>query len=180
MASMLRDIVQLITYHQWANVRLLDAAGACDREQWTRELGGSFPTLREVFTHLSVADWLWLRRWQGEPAPVVPADWSFDSAAALAPRWRELQQAQLAFAARLTEGALAEPIVFRARSGVTYELPLTHAIRHVVNHGTYHRGQAAAMLRQLGIAPPATDLYLFTVEEGRGRVVGRMSQPAGG
>jgi len=29
------------------------------------------------------------------------------------------------------------------------------------NHSTYHRGQVAAMLRQLGEKPPSTDLIRF-------------------
>ncbi|MEY9869279.1 putative damage-inducible protein DinB [Peribacillus sp. B2I2] len=34
---------------------------------------------------------------------------------------------------------------------------------HVVNHGTYHRGNITAMLRQMGYASISTDygLYLF-------------------
>jgi uncharacterized damage-inducible protein DinB len=30
-----------------------------------------------------------------------------------------------------------------------------------VNHGTYHRGQVATLLRQLGVQPPQTDLILY-------------------
>lgn len=32
---------------------------------------------------------------------------------------------------------------------------------HLVNHSTYHRGQVAAMLRQLGLRPIATDFLVF-------------------
>ncbi len=35
-------------------------------------------------------------------------------------------------------------------------------LQHVVNHGTYHRGQIVTMLRQLGAAPPQSmDLIAF-------------------
>ena len=35
-------------------------------------------------------------------------------------------------------------------------------LQHVVNHGTYHRGQITTMLRQQGVAPPkSTDLITF-------------------
>jgi len=35
-------------------------------------------------------------------------------------------------------------------------------IVHVVNHGTYHRGQVATMLRQLGAKPAvSTDMIVF-------------------
>jgi uncharacterized damage-inducible protein DinB len=34
--------------------------------------------------------------------------------------------------------------------------------QHMVNHGTYHRGQITTMLRQVGAAPPeSTDLITF-------------------
>jgi len=31
----------------------------------------------------------------------------------------------------------------------------------VVNHATLHRGQAMSLLRQLGVAPPPTDLMFY-------------------
>jgi uncharacterized damage-inducible protein DinB len=38
-------------------------------------------------------------------------------------------------------------------------------IRHVVNHSTYHRGQLATQLRQLGQIPPATDFIVYRREQ---------------
>ena len=38
---------------------------------------------------------------------------------------------------------------------------MTTAEIRVVNHSTYHRGQAATQLRQLGQTPPNTDLIAF-------------------
>lgn len=38
----------------------------------------------------------------------------------------------------------------------------SHMLQHVVNHGSYHRGQVTTMLRQLGAAPPRSqDLIAF-------------------
>jgi uncharacterized damage-inducible protein DinB len=34
-------------------------------------------------------------------------------------------------------------------------------LQHLVNHGTYHRGQVVTMLRQLDAKPIGTDLILF-------------------
>ena len=39
--------------------------------------------------------------------------------------------------------------------------PRWQVFRHIVNHGTYHRGQIANMLRQLGVKPPSTDLFYW-------------------
>ena len=42
-----------------------------------------------------------------------------------------------------------------------YSNPLWQSLQHVVNHGTYHRGQVATMLRQLGATPNSSDLIFF-------------------
>jgi uncharacterized damage-inducible protein DinB len=39
--------------------------------------------------------------------------------------------------------------------------PAWQIVLHVVNHATLHRGQVVGMLRQMGIAPPHTDLMFF-------------------
>jgi uncharacterized damage-inducible protein DinB len=52
-------------------------------------------------------------------------------------------------------------ITYRAMNGSPYANPLGELLRHVVNHGTYHRGQVATLLRQLGVKPPQTDLILY-------------------
>jgi uncharacterized damage-inducible protein DinB len=37
-----------------------------------------------------------------------------------------------------------------------------HMLQHVVNHGSYHRGQVTTMLRQIGASPPKSmDLIAF-------------------
>ncbi len=42
-----------------------------------------------------------------------------------------------------------------------YSNPMWQSLQHVVNHGTYHRGQVITMLRQLGAKPIQTDLMHF-------------------
>jgi uncharacterized damage-inducible protein DinB len=37
-------------------------------------------------------------------------------------------------------------------------------MQHVVNHATLHRGQVVGMIRQLGVAPPPTDLLFYLME----------------
>src|SRR5216684_1869079 len=42
-----------------------------------------------------------------------------------------------------------------------YSNPLWQSMQHVVNHGSYHRGQVTTMLRQHGAQPVLTDLMHF-------------------
>ena len=50
----------------------------------------------------------------------------------------------------------------RALDAIPYTLG--ELIQHALNHSTYHRGQAALLLRQLGHVPPFTDYHDFLAE----------------
>lgn len=62
---------------------------------------------------------------------------------------------------RQYEGEHGSKIIpYKTTAGVPYESLSEDIILHVCNHGTYHRGQIAKLLRSAGIAPPATD-FIF-------------------
>jgi uncharacterized damage-inducible protein DinB len=51
---------------------------------------------------------------------------------------------------------------YQLRIDSLYVSTLEEIMRHVVNHGSYHRGQVAFMLRLLGKQPQATDWIAFS------------------
>jgi uncharacterized damage-inducible protein DinB len=65
------------------------------------------------------------------------------------------------FLRRLSEDALHAPLQFSDMAGAPYAEPLVQLMQHLVNHGTYHRGQVTTMLRQLGTKAVALDLLYF-------------------
>lgn len=158
---MLADLLDLIAYNRWATGRILDAAGRLTDEQLGRPLGGSFPSVRETLAHVVAAEWVWLSRWGGDPLGKAPDVSGCTDVRALRERWQVLCEAQSAYLAGLTEAALERSVSIITRTGITAELPLYETLRHVVNHSTYHRGQVATLLRQLGAEPVATDLFLY-------------------
>ena len=53
---MIKDDIQLLyEYDRWANGRVLQAASALSPEQFTRDLGGSFVSVRDTLVHIIVA-----------------------------------------------------------------------------------------------------------------------------
>src|SRR5262245_62869874 len=56
---------ELLRYNTWANRRLFDAVARLDSDQFTRNLGGSFPSIQSTLTHIVWVEWLWVERWQG-------------------------------------------------------------------------------------------------------------------
>ena len=75
-----------------------------------------------------------------------------------------MEAATAEYLAGLQEGDLRRVVSYVNFQGETWAYPLDAVLWHLVNHGTYHRGQLAHVLRQLGQAPPTTD-YLVFVDE---------------
>jgi uncharacterized damage-inducible protein DinB len=74
-------------------------------------------------------------------------------------KWTEVEKEQLEFVNGVTDESLGKLLPFR-----TTEVPQAHLMQHMANHSTYHRGQVAPMMRQLGAEPVATDFHVFLVE----------------
>lgn len=160
----LADLRDLYAYTEWANARLFDVAATLGAEAWARDLGGSFPSLGATLAHLVGAEWIWLYRWTGN-LPSSRPNWSeTPECEALRSALRDVERRRAAFFGRLTEAEMDRPLTYRLFSGAVQTLPLRDVLLHVANHATYHRGQAAAMLRRLGATPPATDFLVYAVE----------------
>jgi uncharacterized damage-inducible protein DinB len=120
--------------------------------------------------HIAGAEWIWLERWHGR-SPAGKEAWSIwttDSCAdltTLKQRWSELIERRAQMISTLDESRLAAELPFTLLSGDPNSMKLGDQMQHVVNHSTLHRGQVVGMIRQLGIAPPATDLLFYLRRE---------------
>ena len=157
----LEEIRLLYDYNSWANLRTAESCAALAAEQFTRDLGSSFRSVRDTLVHILGAEWLWLERWHGRSPSGMPAPGDFPTLGALHERWAQIDRDLVDYVAGITAEDLARVIQHKTTQGVSQAQPLWHMLQHLANHGTYHRGQVATMLRQLGAKPIATDLILF-------------------
>jgi uncharacterized damage-inducible protein DinB len=155
------DIQQLYEFNRWANARILDAVSKLTPEQFTTDLSSSFRSVRDTLVHLLSAEWIWLRRWQGTSPAAMLSPSDFPDLAALRAKWAEVEREQAEFIEHLTEESLAATLAYTNTKGERWEYPLGQLMQHVVNHGSYHRGQITAFLRQLGAEAVATDFLVF-------------------
>src|SRR5579862_251809 len=66
---MTRDDIRLLyEYDRWANARVLQSASALSPEEFTRDLGGSFRSVRDTLVHIIGGEWIWLRYWADPPS----------------------------------------------------------------------------------------------------------------
>jgi uncharacterized damage-inducible protein DinB len=155
------EVQELLAYGAWANGLVFEAASALSEERLGHSIESSFPSVGGTLAHIVGAEWVWLRRWLGESPSAFP-DWVAKPALPdLRARLSALERERGAFVAGLSDTDLGRGISYRTLSGQAFSDPLDSLIRHVVNHSTYHRGQVATQLRQLGLTPPGTDLILF-------------------
>jgi uncharacterized damage-inducible protein DinB len=158
----LGELTTLLDFHYWARDRMLAAIGRLDAEAYARPLGNSFASVRDTAVHIYSADWIWFQRWQGlSPASLLRSE-DYPDVPALARAWRDLESSVRAFVGSRGEEGTREVFDYRLLSGTPGRSVFWHMLQHVVNHGTYHRGQITTMLRQLGAEPPkSTDLIAF-------------------
>ncbi len=156
------DVNTLLDYNYWARDRVLDAVSALALEQFTRPLGSSFGSVRDTLAHICDAESIWLARWNGSPpAGFRPAERIADVAAARS-EWAELEAGMRAFLAGLGPEGVTRSIEYKDLRGAPRSHVFWHMLQHVVNHGSYHRGQVTTMLRQLGAQPPMSmDLIAY-------------------
>jgi uncharacterized damage-inducible protein DinB len=156
----------LIEYNYWARDRTLASAEQLSSEQLTRGLGGSFASVLDTLVHIHFAEWIWYQRWQGASPSAGPDASGLTSIAALRDAWRPLEADIRAFVDSLGPGGLSRIVDYKTMNGQPGRSPHWQMIVHVVNHGAYHRGQVATMLRQLGATPAqSTDMIAFFREQ---------------
>jgi uncharacterized damage-inducible protein DinB len=157
----LHELQTLLDYHYWARDRVLDAAEKLTPDQFGRDLGSSFRSVRETLAHIYAAEWAWCSRWNGVSPTAFPAESPVDVAAIRA-KWGALESNVRAVLDRMGEQGLDRVIDYKMLNGDARTSTFWHMLQHVVNHASYHRGQVTTMLRQLGATPPQSmDLIAF-------------------
>ncbi len=180
----IHDITTLYAYNSWASRRLFSALEKLSEAQFTAEVESSFPSIRETVFHILAAEWIWLQRWQGaSPRASVPnanasgRTWNgltpgekptyeeLASVAALQAFAESLERKRQEFLNSLNDEKLQRPLSYTDMAGKPFALPLVQQMQHVVNHGTYHRGQVTMMLRQIGGETVPLDMSYFFREQ---------------
>lgn len=157
-AGVARD---LLLYMLWADRLTLRVLREVRPEDLVREAGVSFGSLLGTLVHMLAAQRLWLARFSGHALDRLPAAADFPDLLSWITGWEETASGLEAFIAGLTDEQLATPITWTSTTGETHTRPLWQPVLSLVNHASYHRGQVASLLRQMGYEPPRTDLIHY-------------------
>jgi uncharacterized damage-inducible protein DinB len=155
-----KEIRILFDYDKWANLKLLEVIAKLNKEQYKKDLGGSFSGIHGTLVHILSADKIWMDRWNGKtPTLLRPED--FPTVETVKKLWDTYHFQMDNFLQSLSEDSLNNPVEYTDFKGNACSYPLGQQMQHKINHSTYHRGQIVMMIRQLGVNAVSTDLLIY-------------------
>jgi len=159
-----QDILTLYQYNRWANAKILSMAAQVTQEQFLAPASFPHGGLRGTLVHALFAEWVWRQRWEGTSPTQRFKPQDFPKFEALRTRWMEEENQLMKFVEGLTDDQLNQTFRYNNLSGQPFTKILWHAMAHVVNHGTQHRTEAAAMLTDFGYSPGDID-FIYYLDE---------------
>src|SRR5688572_14406155 len=111
---------RLYAYTAWANDRILATIRGLTGEQFTRPVLSSFSSIRDTLAHVVFAEWLWLRRWNGESPTALPPWAAGASLETLESTLRELEAERRTFLESITDEVLEKDLSYRNLAGESF------------------------------------------------------------
>jgi uncharacterized damage-inducible protein DinB len=144
---------KLFEYDYWATHKLLSSLAATPEpaDEAIKKMG-----------HVLSAKEVWMGRLFGTPSADLNRSYSIAEGRKLNEEQRDRMNA---FFSRLDERQLSEKVTYKNLKGLPFETVLADILTHMVNHGSYHRGQIASLIKKSGGEPAGTDYIGFVREE---------------
>jgi uncharacterized damage-inducible protein DinB len=160
----IQDMLTLYEYNYWANARILAAAERVNEEQWSapsRHNG----SLHRTLLHALDTEFGWRMLCHHNQLTPDLSEADLLTLAMLKQRWLDEEAAMRAYLAGMQEHDLNGLVRYTTDEGQKRERVLWHCLLHVVNHGTQHRSEAAALLTEYGSSPGDLDFTVFLNEQ---------------
>jgi uncharacterized damage-inducible protein DinB len=152
----------LARYNAHANTEMNKVLSQLSEHDWTKDLGGFYPSFRALATHLYTTDVAWLGRFAGlRPFasiegevfdfPPAPGEPPFHTIAEYVDKRQKLDAVWSGFTAELTDADLAADLNYRNYKNENLTKNVGALVLHIFNHQTHHRGMIALYLDQLDI-----------------------------
>ena len=155
--------IQYATFNLWANKLLFATIETLPEQQQNAEVKSSFPSLYKTVLHLLDAESIWWQRLRLQEKILRPSDDFQGSFSELSKVLQEQNKRWIEWLHHVNEHGLQHEFIYFNSKKERFKQPVYQMLLHMFNHGTYHRGQLVAMLRQLGVEKiPPTDFIAWS------------------
>ena len=159
MSFLKNHLLRIYNYHLWANDRLIQHIKTLPEGVLRTKVENVFPTIAETFGHMIAADETWYLRMKGKGEniqAITPK--SIHTVEEIAEVSADLYEEIGYF---LLQVNTEEFITYQNTRGEQFTNKISEIVQHMVNHGTYHRGNIAAMIRQMWYRGISTDYIQY-------------------
>ena len=157
------DICLLFRYNDWANDRVLDVAERLTPEQLREAKDLGWGSLRGTLTHLMDAEIAWRELLSKGVFVDHLQPEAFADVAAIRQRWLAERAAFWRYLESLSDEDFLGVLSYEAEGETRHRL-LWQCLAHLVNHGTQHRAECAAILTGFGHSPGNLDFTMYLSE----------------
>jgi uncharacterized damage-inducible protein DinB len=154
-------LAQHLEYSLWASSKVLDAARKLPPDVLAQDRSSSFGGILGTLTHIFQADRIWLKRFEGEAYGSLALPGESLTLNDLAEQWPVVLNRFAAWVRAQDSSRLSEMLFWRNLKGEDKTEKIFKILLHVVNHGSYHRGQVITMIRQAGGEAVSTDILYY-------------------
>lgn len=142
--------LRMFAYNEWASMQLIEVLEVNKVED---------EKILRWISHISNAEYIWWDRLNGREARVAPFDpQSLDRTKR---RILELHGEINLWLQELSPHTFSQEFTYTTTRAKVYTNTFQDVLAHLVNHGSHHRAQISARLRELGIAPPGIDFIFY-------------------
>ncbi len=156
---LLADVRFLFAFDRWATAKVLDAAVGIDDETWAAKNAIDERGLGGILVHQLGASQRWRHELTGSDERPRPERDPLPTVEGLRAAWAEEWSRYDTWLASIERGWLDQ-----RREGI----PHWQMLAHVVNHGTQHRSEAAALLTAAGHSPGDLDMIDYAERLAKG------------
>jgi uncharacterized damage-inducible protein DinB len=150
----------LACYNRAANARLYEQCGKLELAEYRLERPGSFGSIHALLNHILLGDRIWMSRFAGGGSTTPPVNTIlFETFAELSAARSEQDAGIESFFANVDDGFVSRPLSYTNSLGKDCTGSAPHAVLHLFNHQTHHRGQVHVMLSQTDVRPPSLDMH---------------------
>lgn len=151
-----------LQYNIWASGKIVEFLSNADEKVFDSELSSSFPSIKKTILHIWDAEVIWHKRMQGKSLDTWPSATFNGTNAELLAGFVAQSKLLADFIESKGEDFLQANITYMNMKGDTFTSTVEEILFHVVNHGTFHRGQLITMMRSLGLTQfSSEDLITF-------------------
>jgi len=153
---------QYTAYNSWATQKICEVILALPEEKQLAEVPSSYNSLYKTVLHIWDAESIWWQRMKLLERFTIPNQVFKGTMKEMVAELQQQSRAWEEWVANASELSIEHVFQYKTFDKQQFKQPTWQVIMHVVNHGTYHRGQLINMLRQLGVEKlPATDFSFW-------------------